>query len=67
MFGRVQIFVGGVRGLGLPKALCDRPLASRSINRDGGPPGAVFVAEVNQQRVLVVLDAEPVARVRCLM
>ncbi len=48
--------VGVVRtpsGVGLPAALGHRPLARDSIESNGGPSRAVFIAEMDQQRPAV--------------
>jgi hypothetical protein len=65
--GPVEALVCDARRIGLAGTLSYRPPTSRPVNRDGGPPVAVLVAEVDQQCVLVVLDAQPMARVRGLV
>jgi hypothetical protein len=44
---------------------CTRPAGS--IDRDGGPAFPVFVAQMDKQRVRVVLDAQAVGGIRLLV
>jgi len=43
------------------------PAARRSINGDRGPAASVFFAEVDEQRVVIVLDPETMTRVGLLV
>ena len=43
------------------------PLPRRPVDGEGGPPAAVFVAEVDQQRVSAVLDAQAMPRIGLFM
>src|SRR5439155_1698022 len=63
----VEGVVGAARGVGLPFVLRHGPGAGLAIDGDRRPARSVFVAEVDQQRVGVVLDAQPVLRIRCLV
>ncbi len=54
----VEVVIRFAGGIGLPACLTYSPLATRSINGKGGPPAAVLIAEVYEQGVGVVLDAE---------
>lgn len=42
-------------------------MPGRLVDSDGGPPGAVFGAEVDQQRVFVALDAWSMGWIRPLL
>ncbi len=59
-----------VRGFGrvnLPEGLGDSPVPSRPVDGQDDPPLAILVAEMDQQRVPVVLDAQPVVGVALLV
>ena len=43
------------------------PGAGPAIDGDGRPARSVFVAEVDEQRVAIVLDPQPVFRIRRLV
>jgi len=51
----------------LRPALGNSPSARRSVDRHYRPPLTVLVAEVNQQRVPIVLNPQPMRRVTDLM
>jgi len=63
----VQIGVCPFRGLDLPGCLCNSPSSGPSVNREDRPPAAVLVAEVDEQRLVVVLDPQSVSRVARLV
>jgi hypothetical protein len=63
----VQIGIGPFRGLDLPGCLCNGPASRRSVNREDGPPATVLVAEVDEQRLVVVLDPQSVSGVARLV
>jgi len=65
--GFVKVFVGLASGVGLAWPLGHRPSASPAVDGDGCPPGAVFVAEMDEQCGVVMLDTETVGRVGLLM
>src|SRR4051794_30446597 len=51
----------------LARGLGDRPAPGGSVDREHGPVAAVLAAQVHEQRVAVVLDAQPVAWIVVLM
>src|SRR5439155_24741234 len=65
-----------VRGFGrvhLPASLGDSPSSGRAVDGQDCPPAPVLIAQVDEERVPVVLDAQPVIavarlvkRARCL-
>jgi hypothetical protein len=59
----VQGFEGAASGVGLSGIVSHGPLSRRPIDGEGGPPASVFVAEVDQQRVSAVLDAQAMPRI----
>jgi hypothetical protein len=59
----VKGFEGAASGVGLSGIVSNGPLPRRPIDGEGGPPAAVFVAEVDQQRVSAVLDAQAMPRI----
>ena len=63
----VQIGVGLFRRVDLPGCLRNGPSPRFSVDRDDGPPATVLVAEVDEQRLVVVLDPESMGRVARLM
>jgi hypothetical protein len=54
----VEALVGLPRGVSLAAALCDRPPPTFPIYCDGRPSTGVFIAEMDQQGVSVVLDTD---------
>jgi hypothetical protein len=63
----VERVVGAACRVGLPGMLPRGPVPCRSVHGNGGPSSAVFVAEVDQQCVPVVLDAQAMPRIRLLV
>jgi hypothetical protein len=63
----VEHLVGARGGLALGSTLSDRPVAAGSVDSERRPAVAVLVAEVDEQRVPVVLDPHPMARVAMLV
>ncbi|MDQ4033663.1 MAG: hypothetical protein M3332_16030 [Actinomycetota bacterium] len=53
--------------VGLPGTLSYGPVPRRSIHGNGGPSSTVFVGEVDQQCVAVVLDAQAMPWIRLLL
>jgi hypothetical protein len=53
--------------VGLPGTLSYGLVPRRSIHGNGGPSSTVFVGEVDQQCVAVVLDAQAMPRIRLLV
>ena len=62
----VETGVGVPGGVELAAGLGHDPAPRRAIDGQDGPAVAVLVAELDQQRLAVVLDAEPVGRVALL-
>src|SRR5215207_2414495 len=63
----VQALVGVAGGVGLAPVLGDGPAPALPIDRDRRPSATGFVAQMDQQRVGVVLDAEAMLGVRFLV
>src|SRR6185312_8796219 len=62
----VQALEGVSRRLALTARLRDGPAPGGAVDGENGPAAAVFVAEVHEQRVAVVLDAQTVGVVALL-
>src|SRR5687768_12925593 len=56
----IQVTVRRLRCIRPTATLCDRPLPGRPVDRERGPALTVLPRDVDQQRVLVVLHANPV-------
>ena len=56
----IEAFLGVASGVSLPGTLGDRSSARCSVNGDGGPAFSVFIAEVDEHGLRVVLHAEAV-------
>jgi hypothetical protein len=63
----VKGFEGAASGVGLSGIVNNGPLPRRPIDGEGGPPAAILVAEVDQQRVSAVLDAQAMPRIGFFM
>lgn len=63
----VERLVGTACRVALRISLGQCPGPAGSIQRDGGPAAAVFIADVDQQGVVVVLDPEPMPGIALLV
>jgi hypothetical protein len=63
----VEEAVGTASSIGLPARLIHRPLTGLPVDGERGPTGAVLVAQVDEQGVSVVLDAQAVPGIGLLM
>jgi hypothetical protein len=63
----VELLVGTGGRVDLAPLLGHRPAPGQAIDGDGGPAVAVLAAEMDQQRVVVVLDAQTVLRAALLV
>src|SRR5690348_7716115 len=65
--GRAQTRVRLDRGVALARRLGDRPAPRGTVDRQHGPVAAILAAEMDEQRVAVVLDAQPVPGIAVLV